>query len=97
MNTAENVGTTTRIRVEERVDEFLEELADKGNFVCRKFTRQKMDEKFINAEIAREIFRAHGFLTKVSSEYSTGLLWWAKHYPETWEICFPTANDELDF
>lgn len=94
---AENMGVMKRILVEERVDAFLEELADKGSCVRKNFTRKQMDEKFIDVDIAREIFQTHGFFTKTTGEHSIRFLWWIKHYPETWEIITPTEYDELDF
>ena len=94
---AKNMGVMKRILVEERVDAFLEELADKGSCVCKNFTRKQMDEKFIDANIASEIFQTHGFFIKTTDEHSIGFLWWVKHYPETWEICTPTEYDGLDF
>lgn len=94
---AENMGVMKRILVEERVDAFLEELADKGSCVCKNFTRKQMDEKFIDVDIAREIFQTHGFFAKITGEHSRRFLWGIKHYPETWEIVTPTEYDELDF
>lgn len=74
-----------RVEVTERLEKFVDEWKGFGYF----FTKEELDEKFIDSYLALEIFRKNGFEVKQNPSYETGHLWWKQTHPGKWVISLP--------